>query len=173
MAEDRVTVGVVRSVNPVRREVRLTVVDAVAHVLEGLGWLQFSLRNGREIRGKVVRVTPHHTGPIVELAAGMTRDTVAQLKDARVWIPAAEWSPPEPEELRAAHLLDMRVQDMFGTNLGTVADMIETPANAAMTIARADGSRFLLPVIPEVIVEVDLDQRIIRVGDIAPYAVEE
>ncbi|MCC6143000.1 MAG: PRC-barrel domain-containing protein [Candidatus Hydrogenedentes bacterium] len=173
MAGDRITIGVVRSVNPVRREVRLTVEATAAHLLPGLGWLQFSLQGGREVRGKVVKATPHHTGPIVELAAGMTRDTVAQLKDATVWIPASEWAPPDEEAFRAAHLLDMQVVDGAGIFLGTVVDVMETPANAAVTIERPDGNRFLLPVIPEVITAVDLDEAIVRVGDIGPYAVEE
>ena len=60
-------------------------------------------------------------------------------------------------------LLDIKVVDESGKDLGALTEIIETRANDVYVIKDQDGRELLLPAIPDVILNVDLEAKIIKV----------
>lgn len=165
-------IGRVRSVNPARREVRINAPKRRMNDLEGWSWLYVEESSGEIVRFKVVGVALRSGYAAITLAPGVPRDTVASLKGRRVVVPEAESKPVGAFDIAAAELTGMSIETVDGTLVGEIVAGFETKANGVLEVLRPDGSSLLLPLIPEVIEEFNLDRRKVIVGDIAPFAVE-
>ena len=72
--------------------------------------------------------------------------------------------PPLPDgQIYQYQLFGLRVVDDGGTELGELAEIIETGANDVYVVKDRQGREVLLPAIPAVILEVDLVRRLMRV----------
>jgi len=60
-------------------------------------------------------------------------------------------------------LIGLNVVDETGNHLGKLTDVIETGANDVYMVTDADGRELLLPVIPNVILKIDLDAKTMKV----------
>ena len=90
-------------------------------------------------------------------------DQVAILTNQAVYVPVSTL-PPLPEGQYYHHqLIGLSVIDDSGTELGKIVEIIETGANDVYVVHSADGEEILLPVLPEVILEVDLVKGAMRV----------
>ena len=173
MAKRRTEVGYVRSVNPARRQLRVTVTPGREDHLSGVKWILLVLSDGSELRCRVEAVEPWSDRPgevSVALAAGVTRDTVARTRNASVVI---DCDGTSEGDYAPSDLLGLNVVDSAGLSLGTVANMYCTGANSVIEIVKSDGGAILAPVIDPVIARVDLEGKLLVLGDYAPYAVEE
>lgn len=173
MTEERVALGTVRSVNALRRELRIVPDRAFRHEFESLQWLWVTVPGMTPLRCPVTRVRETPGGMLVTLGAGVPRDRVGQMRGARVELPASETTPRTSNDWDVQDLIGLRALAEDGSPLGEVAEVFETPANAAVAITRADGTRFLVPLIAEVVIAIDFDGQTLQLGDTAPYAVEE
>jgi ribosomal 30S subunit maturation factor RimM len=156
-----------------RRELRIDTDRAYRHEFESLRWLWVAVPGMPALRCPVERVRETGGGMLVTLGAGVPRDQVGQMRGARVELPASEISPRPESDWDVQDLIGLSALAEDGSPLGEVAEVFETPANAAVAIKRADGTRFLVPLIAEVVIAIDFDGQTLRLGDTAPYAVEE
>jgi 16S rRNA processing protein RimM len=69
-------------------------------------------------------------------------------------------------------LLGLSVLNETGESLGKVTEIIQTGANDVYVVTNAAGNEILLPAIAEVILDVDLDSKIIKVH-LLPGLLEE
>ena len=67
------------------------------------------------------------------------------------------------DEYFIADLIGLKVQDEYGTELGTVKDVIETGANDVYEVEMADGRSLLLPAIKQCILNVDVENGMMQV----------
>lgn len=67
------------------------------------------------------------------------------------------------DEYFIADLIGLKVQDEDGAELGTVKDVIETGANDVYEVEMADGRSLLLPAIKQCILNVDVENGMMRV----------
>lgn len=67
------------------------------------------------------------------------------------------------DEYFIADLIDMKVVDENGEELGVLSDVLETGANDVYVVALERGGELLLPAIKQCILSVDLEGGIIRV----------
>jgi len=166
-------IGRVRSVNPRNREVRVAVRKELAHAFDGLGWVHFAQPTEAPLRCKAVAVSSDGEVATVALAPGVSRDLVARLKGVPVVMAPGDIPPRPGREWRLDELKEMVVvAEAAGDELGRVVEVHEGPANDAFTVKRPDGSRFILPAIPQVLRSVDRDAGVITVGDLAAFVVE-
>ncbi|MBP8132445.1 MAG: hypothetical protein KA184_22935 [Candidatus Hydrogenedentes bacterium] len=172
MPPDRVEIGRVRSVAPGRRELRIRPAAGYTEAFQALASLRVVPPGHAEMRCRVEKTRRHGDDVIAALAAGVPRDAIGRMKGAAVVAAPGEVAPTASADLDVAALNGFRVTGADGAVLGKVTGAYETPANAAFVVQRPDGTRFLLPAIPEVVKEVDLDEETLRLGDIGPYAVE-
>ena len=172
MTQEFTDAGFVRSVNPARRELRVEAAAGVIAKLEGRPWLHLRDATGEVMRCKIVKLSPQRGFAIVTVAAGVPRDTVARLKGRRIVLPADEMKERGAREVDASELAGMTVVGVNGPLIGEVVSGFETKATGVLEVLRPDGGSLLLPLVPEVIEEINWDAKKVVVHDIAPFAVE-
>lgn len=163
--------GVVERVRPGKREIRIKPEAGRRADVMAAEWLYV----GGDAKGpKRCRVeTTREDGEDVKVTftAGVSKDWMATLKSVEVFMLEADINH-ESALLDVAALVGMRVVTEAGDDLGEVAEVIDTPANAVLEIIKPTGGTLLLPVLEQVILEVDEAAEAVIVGDIEPYAVD-
>ncbi len=85
-------------------------------------------------------------------------DQVAVLTNQLVYVPS-NTLPALPEGAFYHHqLIGLAVIDESGTDLGKVSEIIETGSNDVYVAQSADGEELLLPALPDVILEINLER---------------
>jgi ribosomal 30S subunit maturation factor RimM len=170
---EAVVVGVVRSVNPARRELRVSLKKGEAGQLANREWIRVVLTDGTPKRCRVAGTAGTKDEARMTLTPGITRDTVAKMRGASVVLDADERYAMPDEGLTLESLVGLTVEDEAGTQLGEVAEAYAMPASGVMEVDKPGGGRMLLPVIDQVIVAVDMERQVLVVADITPYAVDD
>jgi 16S rRNA processing protein RimM len=137
----------------VRGELR---VDLLTDYPEQLGRLDtvYIGADARPFRVEAVRL--HKDAALFRLDGVEDRDAADQLRGALVQIPREEAVPLEEGEFYEHQIVGMEVVEEDGTYLGKVTELISTGANDVLLVVGPAGE-LLLPVIEEVIVDIDLD----------------
>lgn len=171
--QSRVEIARVVSVNPARNEVRVKPLRAHARQLNALqiGWMAGP--GAAPVRVRIESARPDRGMMILRLASGVPKDTVRSFDRGALWVAAETLAPPEPEEWTVYDLVDAQVRAEDGSPVGVIIEALEAPGNDVITVARPDGSRFLLPVVPEVILAVDFEAGVVTVGDMTAFAVDD
>jgi 16S rRNA processing protein RimM len=95
---------------------------------------------------------------------GMDERSAVEAWRARYLLaPAGELPELAPDEVYRHDLLGMRVADEVAGEIGTVADLYDFPQGLTLEV-RGPREPVLLPYRPEIVREVDLDERVIRVA---------
>ena len=89
------------------------------------------------------------------------------MRGTEVWVPRSTLPPPKPGEYYWVDLEGLRVANVEGVDFGTVSHLFSTGANDVLVV-KGDRER-LIPFIEQVIREVDLPGRSIRVEWGADY----
>lgn len=100
-------------------------------------------------------------GIVAKLVGCDDRDHAAALLGLDIAIRRDQLPEPEPGSYYWADLQGLRVVTANGVELGRVAYLFETGANDVMVVK--GGRERLIPFIPQVLLEVDLDGGLIRV----------
>lgn len=173
MADETVEIGVVHSVNPARREIRVTPRSVHVHEFARLEWVGLTLPDGQEKRCRVAAVNTRGPEPVVTLVAGVPKDSVAAMRGAHVFLRRDELKGLEDGQFYLDELLGLNVETRSGVLLGRVCDVFETAANDVVEIERPDGSGFMLAVVPEAVDGFERDTRLVVVDEFMPFAVEQ
>ncbi|MEZ0395634.1 MAG: ribosome maturation factor RimM [Anaerolineales bacterium] len=105
----------------------------------------------------------HQEGLLLAFAGLETPEAAGQLRHQFLYVTAAD-RPPLPEgEYYHHQLLGLTVQTETGRRLGTLTDILETGANDVYVVTPDKGREILLPVIPGVILDVNLEAGTMRV----------
>ncbi len=171
MADRREELGVVQSVQPGRRALRIQGPAGVTNVLERLGWIRLATSGG-ERRLKLESVRQAGDDCVVELVPGVTRETVAGLRGSRVLITSEERREVAPGHLNPREVVGMGVFDESGAEIGEVTALYEGKAHDMAEIRRVNGESVVIPLIPPVVAAVDTQARRLILGDWTPYSVE-
>ncbi len=126
-------------------------------------------------RGKTIYVGEEHQPMIIKTIRPQDRaillsfdgyddcDQVGVLRNHLVYVKAADL-PRLPEgEYYYHQLLNLRVIDEQGQELGVLTDILETGANDVYVVTSSDGTELLFPAIADVLLHVDLKKREIQV----------
>ncbi len=168
-----IRIGTVRTVNPARRELRVDADAVHAYQFEGLEWIGVGREEAALTRCRVDAVHRRENEATFRLSAGVTRDSVAAMRKAGVYIEAVARKARPDGEWHPAELVGLTVVGPGDTVLGTVKALIETGANDVVEVTKPEGGSLLLPVIEQVIESVDLGTGRVYLGDITPYAVDD
>lgn len=172
MAQEWVQIGRVRSVNPGRREVRIAPAPGHSQAFESMTWLQVVLRDGETMRCRVAAMRGGEA-PVATLALGVPRDHVARMKGAAVLLEEERAVATVKLRKHADVAAGMRVIGPDDAIIGVITDLYRSGVNDACIIEKTGGGVMLLPLIEQVVALVDPEAAVMRVNDIAPYAVEE
>ncbi|MBL8101630.1 MAG: 16S rRNA processing protein RimM [Anaerolineales bacterium] len=108
-------------------------------------------------------VRVHGDGLLVSLRGYDTPETVGRFRNQWVYVKARE-VPPLPEgQYYKYELIDLDVVDDNGNTLGKLVEILETGANDVYVVRNEAGEEILLPAIPSVILNVDMQAHKITV----------
>ncbi|HYC47952.1 MAG TPA: ribosome maturation factor RimM [Burkholderiales bacterium] len=99
----------------------------------------------------------------VRFAGCTDRDEAARYRGREVAVPREVFPEAETNEYYWADLIGLSVVNTQGEALGTVSRLFETGANDVLVVEGPNATERLIPFIEEVVLEVDLAGRTIRV----------
>ena len=108
-------------------------------------------------------VRVHGNGLLVTLSGCDTPETVGRFRNQWVYVKTGE-VPPLPKGRHYKYeLINLDVVDDHGNPLGKLVEILETGANDVYIVRNESGKEILLPAIPSVVLNVDMESRLIKV----------
>jgi len=154
-AEPRfLAVGRVIKPHGVQGEVRVELMTDLPQRFEWLKVIYVGERNPRPIAVESVRY--HQEFVLLKLAGYPTRTEAEALRNELLQVPEEEAIPLEEGEYFLHQLLGLEVFTEGGQGLGRLTDVLETGANNVFVVV-GPGGEHLIPDIPDVVQEVDVD----------------
>jgi 16S rRNA processing protein RimM len=115
---------------------------------------------------------PHNEGLLLGFEGVTTPEQAGRYRNQILSIAASEVSELPEGEFYFHELLDLEVVDEAGNPLGTLTEILETGANDVYVVTDSAGRELLLPAIPEVVLNVDLEAKTMKVR-LLPGLVDE
>ena len=129
---DPVVIGVISAPHGVRGTVRVRAPGSGRHLRRGVE----PVVDGERRRILVSRQTPK--GFLVDLEGVGDRDIAASLRGSELILDREELDTPEKEEFYVGDLVGLEAYDKLGTRVGSIADILETPAHELLVIRDDD-----------------------------------
>lgn len=108
-------------------------------------------------------VRPHGDSLLISFRGVDTPEDAGKFRNQWVYIKASE-TPPLPEgQYYQYQLIGLDVVDDAGNSLGKLVEVLETGANDVYVVRDEAGREILLPVIPSVILNRDMERRLLTV----------
>ena len=118
--------------------------------------LRVTARDGTEHFLTVEQARTHKARRLVKFKGVDTVEEAASLRASSVWLSREQIGPLESERWFVQDIIGIDVLTDEGELLGTLAEVMHTPANDVYVV-RKDSQEILLPVIDEVVKVVDLE----------------
>ena len=112
---------------------------------------------------KIRRQRIHNNGILLAFDDYTTPEQVGRFRNQNLYIVVADAKELPEGEFYYYELLGLSVMDETGASLGEVTEIIQTGANDVYVVANEAGHEILLPAIAEVILDVDLGHRLMKV----------
>lgn len=115
---------------------------------------------------KVYRVAAFHASPTrttLRLAGVASPEAAAVLVDQAVFVESSALAPTAKDRYRIGDIEGAMVIDEAGKTLGEIAEVWLLPANDVWVLRRPDGATIPLPVIDDVILDVQIAERRVTV----------
>jgi 16S rRNA processing protein RimM len=161
---DPVVIGVIAAPHGVRGTVRVRAPGSGRHLRKGVE----ALVNGQRRRILASRQTPK--GFLVDLEGVDSRDLAASLRGSELVLDREELDAPDEEEFYVGDLVGLEVYDDTGTYIGSVVDILDTPAHEIILVQN-DGAATeqYIPFSREHVRTIDLEERriLVRLPEVA------
>jgi 16S rRNA processing protein RimM len=105
----------------------------------------------------ITSIRHHNEGALLGLDGVISPEQAGRYRNQIISISHNDLPELENGEYYAHELMDLSVRDEAGNLLGTVTEVLETGANDVYVVTDGDGRELLLPAIPDVIMQVDLE----------------
>ena len=125
---DPVVIGIIASPHGVRGTVRVRPPGSGRHLRHGIE----PVVDGEQRRILASRQTPK--GFLIDLEGIGDRDLAASLRGSELILDREELDAPDEEEFYVGDLVGLEVYDEAETRIGSVADILETPAHEILLI---------------------------------------
>lgn len=108
-----------------------------------------------------------HSGKLlVKLAEAPDRTAAEQLRNLVVQSEIdADERPEDPDEYYDRDLVGLAVRTTDGADVGEVTDVVHLPSQDLLEIRRTAGNLVLVPMVEELVPEIDIDKRYVVVAD--------
>jgi 16S rRNA processing protein RimM len=153
-------VGILRRPHGVKGEILMTVMtDFPERIQPGVTFYM-----GEEHTPVTIASSRHHNkGLIIRFEGFSSRNDVEHIRNQNLFVPVEDRHPLPEGEYYFHELIGLQVITDEGKTLGVITEMIETGANNVYVVHREYGQDILLPAIDEVILEIDIANKIMRV----------
>jgi 16S rRNA processing protein RimM len=112
---------------------------------------------------KILDARPQGKMWLLLLKGVSDRNTAEILRGSDVLVEKASLPELEPDTYYWADIAGMSVVSVDGQPVGTVASLIETGSNDVYVVKTPDAGEILIPAIASVVLEIDLNRKIMRV----------
>lgn len=108
-------------------------------------------------------VRAHGNGLLIKLRGFDSPETAGRFRNQWMYVKSSE-VPALPEGRHYKHeLIGLTVMTDAGEKLGMLNEVLETGANDVYIVLKEDGKEILLPAIPDVVLEVNMNERVMKV----------
>ncbi len=120
---------------------------------------------GEELRAyQLQHAFVHKTSVVVITLKGVSsRDDAEAFRGQDVYIRERDALPLAADEYYLHDLPGLQVRTTEGVEVGVVKDVIETGANDVLVVSRSEGGEVLIPMIKDVIKQLDIAERTIKI----------
>ena len=122
----------------------------------------FLNQKGEWCERKIEAGRAHSAGVVLKFAGCDDRDQAIALLQSEIAVRRAQLPPPGPGEYYWSDLAGLRVITLEGVDLGIVDHVFATGANDVLVV-KGERERLLPFVKEQVVIEIDLEQRLLRV----------
>lgn len=161
---DLVSVGKITSPHGVRGEVKVALLTDFPERIYRLQ--KIYLVRDQEVRGPytVAGARLSSGKAILKFAETGDRDAATELKGWEVAVTKSEAVELPPGHYYHFQLVGLPVYTLKGEYLGRVSEIINLPANDVYAVKKETGEELLLPATHEVVTEVNLEEKYLRVN---------
>lgn len=138
----------------------LSYTEPLENIVSYRPWLVEHQGQWREV--EVVRTRPHGRRILVELKGVADRNAAQRLVGCQIGVPDAALPPVGEGEYYWKDLVGMAVVNEQGETIGHVVELFATPANDVIVV-RDGAAEVLIPFVHDVVTDVDVQGRQIRV----------
>lgn len=116
-------------------------------------------------RSFVVEAVREHAGRLLVRLAGVTdRDAADALRGTLFLVDSADLPPIDgPDEFYDHELEGLRVRTAAGDEVGTVTEVLHTPAAELLSVRSPDGRELLVPFVSAIVTSVSRDDGVIDI----------
>lgn len=112
----------------------------------------------------VKNASPFKGGLIVHFEELHDRSAAELWRERYLLAPAADVPPPDEDELYLHDLIGMRVELEAAEPVGSVVAYYELPQGVVLEVKRGKGDMVLVPFSEQIVVDVDEEERVIRIA---------
>lgn len=133
----------------------------VEQILNYLPWYIFKDDRKQEI--KEINSQLHGKNLIVQLEQSQDRDSAKAFTNLEIYIDRSQLPALNNEEFYWIDLVGLAVVNKEAIELGQITSLFATGSNDVLVVKAADGKERYIPYLTDVILEVNLGQKIVRV----------
>lgn len=159
---DELQVGVITQTHGIRGEVKVYPTTDDASRFKKLK--EVILDTGRErLTLKIESVKFFKQFVILKFQGYDSINDIEKYKRSRLLVPREQAVKLKKDEYFVADMIGLKVVTDKEEDFGELKDVLSTGANDVYVVVQADGTEVLLPAIKECILQVDMEQRVMRV----------
>ena len=161
MAEEYIRVGKILSTQGCRGAVRVLPLTDYPERFQKLDRVKVQLKEARK-DFQIEEVSTHNKFLIMKFCEIDDMDTAEQLKGGFLEVTRDELVPLPEDHFYIFEIIGLKVHDLSGACLGQVTDVLQTGANDVYVV-ETGGRPLLIPALKQVVREIDLPGRRMRV----------
>ncbi|MBV8928953.1 MAG: ribosome maturation factor RimM [Mycobacteriaceae bacterium] len=121
-------------------------------------------RDPQECRYTIETARPHGARLLIRFAGIDDRDGAEALRGTLLVVDSAELPPIEdPDEFYDHQLEGLHVRTVAGRDVGTVKEVLHTPAGELLSVQPGAGGEVLVPFVSAIVTSVSLAERVIEI----------
>lgn len=163
MNSDTVVVGKITTTHGLKGTVKVLPMTENKDRFYQIEKIMAELANGRQKFLTIKQISPFKEGFLIDFAEITDVNAAALLRGAYLQIPRSQALELEEGEYYIFEIIGAKVITDSGEELGTLTDVIETGANDVYEVQTPEGKEILIPVIPDCVLDVDTDNKIVKV----------
>ena len=103
---------------------------------------------------------------LLQLEGVTSREAAEALCKQRVFASQDDLPPLEDGEFYYSDLIGLAVETLEGESVGSVLDVFERPGQDLLVIQRPEGGKVMLPFVPEIVPDIDMENSVLRIDPI-------
>ncbi|GAP00101.1 ribosome maturation factor RimM [Fructobacillus ficulneus] len=156
-------IGTIVNTHGIRGELKIKAITDFAEDRFAKGQVIYRLDNGQYRKETIAKARIHKGMWLLTFVGVDNINQVEIFKGQDVFVDEADRDELPEGEYYYNEIIGATVVDLTDRTIGTIKDIMETGANDVWIIKRPSGKDVLIPVIDDVIKEVDVDEQVVRI----------